>query len=121
MVEYNTILAGQVTLKIKRNDTVPATFTITDPNDSDNPYDLSLFTTIAMQIKWHRESDKVFKELTLAAGDMVVSGASNNILTIDLFTAMKPGMYFYDIEGDGEVTFMEGEYIIDQDVTRITP
>lgn len=121
MTDYNTILAGQVTLKIKRGDTVSATFTITDPNDNDNPYDLSVFTTIVMQIKWHRESNKNFAELTLANGDMVISGASNNVLTVDLFTDIKPGMYFFDIEGDGETTFMEGEYIIDQDVTRITP
>lgn len=121
MADYNTILAGQVSFIIKRNDTVSATVTLADPNNSDNPYDLSPFTELTMQVKWHRESDKFFAELTLTGGELIVSGVDNNVLTINLATGIKPGNFYYDVQTDTGVTILEGDYIIDQDGTRPTP
>lgn len=121
MTDYNTILAGQVSFIIKRNDTVSAAVTLHNPNDNDTPYDLSPFTELTMQVKWHRGSDKFFAELTLTGGELTVSGVDNNVLTIDLPTDIKPGDFYYDIQTNTGVTILEGNYIIDQDGTRTTP
>ena len=126
MDELNTILAAQISLLLKRGDPVSIPLTFTDPNNSDNPYDLSVFTELTMQVKTRKISPIAAAELTLTGGDFTVTGASTNVLTIILSLAhvtIKAAEYYFDVNGvspanpDG-LTILEGLYIIDEDATR---
>lgn len=114
----NTILAAQLDIDMKRGDTTVFTLTFTDPNDSDNPYDLSVFTSLKMQA---RKGKDVGFELNLSDG-LEVTGAENNILTISISAeraTLYRDSYKYDIEGIGTsvTTILEGALRISGDVT----
>ena len=123
MTWYNTVLAAENDIILKRGDKTTVTFSFTDPNNNDDPFDLSQFTTLVMQVKWRRESSSNFLELSLANGGITVSGASNNIISYvftETQTDLKPGYYWFDVEGDGHTTVQEGQILIDQDATRVS-
>lgn len=126
MDELNTIVAAQITFLLKRGDPVSIPLTFSDPNNSDNPYDLSVFTELTMQVKTRQNAPNASAELTLTGGDFQVSGTSNEVLKIILnetAVTIKAAEYYFDVEGvspanpDG-LTILEGLYIIEEDVTR---
>jgi hypothetical protein len=116
----NTILAAQLDIAIKQNDDTQFTLAFTDPNNSNNAYDLSQFTTLKMQL---RNKNILALTLELNSG-LQVSGAENNLLTITLdqsITNLRLESYSYDVEGsDGtdKTTILEGTMSVSEDVTR---
>ena len=115
----NTILAAQLDVDIKRRDDVKFTVSFADPNDSNNPFDLSQFTTLKMQAA---NRNNILFTLTLSDG-LAVTGAGNEDLTIDISnsrTNILPGDYPYDVEGETagiKTTILEGRLTVKADVT----
>jgi len=124
MAEYNAIKAAQLDITVKRGDAATiGPLYLTDPNDSDNPFDLSGFTELTMHIKHRRESSTFLAELTLTGGDLAVSGASNNGLSIVIAAAdsnIASRYYFYDVETDDRTTILEGYFIVEEDGTKLS-
>ena len=123
MANFSSIYAAELNITIYRGDTQSISVTFTDPNDGDGALDLSAYSTLLMQIKQTSSSASLL-DLSLGSG-LTVSGASNNVLTIDLTSAqasLSAGTYKYDIEGITADpitrTIMQGNFIVSQDITN---
>ena len=124
MSTFSTIKAAVLDLTIKRGDTQEIILAFTDPDDSNNPVDLSVYNEIKMQIK-KTSNGAAELELTLISG-LTVSGVDNNILTIDITSTqaeLVAGPYKYDIEGtitadDFVRTLVGGSFVLSQDITN---
>jgi hypothetical protein len=118
----NTIYAANEDFEIKKGDGISITVIFLDPNDSDNPLDLTQFTDLIMQVKHNKEDADFLFELKDPA--LVIGGADNNELSILLTsteTTLYPKDYFYDIQGNlsgGIRTILEGILKVSGDVTR---
>lgn len=124
MTTYSTVKAAALDITIKRGDTQSITIPLSDPDDSDNPVDLSGYNAIRMQIKTNASSAALL-DLTLGSG-ISLGGVDNNELTIDLTyleSAIGASTYKYDIEGTITATsfvrtLVEGDFIVKQDITN---
>lgn len=87
------------TIKVKQGDILARTFTFTDA-DTGDPYDLSIYTEIRMQIR-KKPGTALIAEGSLTDGNFAVSGADDNILTMDgilIPEDTEQGVYLADIE-----------------------
>ena len=86
-------------MTVTQGDIIARTMTFTDQKTGD-PYDLSIYAAIKMQVRKRPGSD-VIAEGSLADGNFVVSGDDNNVLEIKnlYIPEITPiGVYLYDIE-----------------------
>ena len=117
MNNYNAILAALANIKVKKGKTITLYATLTDPNNSNLPYDLSVFDSLESACKrWPSDSTYLWQK-TLS-----YTGADNNILIIPLTpveTDLVTGKYFWDVIGligVEETPVIEGDYIIQASV-----
>lgn len=106
-------------IKITAGDTLGRTFTFTDTND--DPIDISVYDEINMQVR-EEAGSVVVAEATLENGMFSVSGASNNVLTLNnLPMPSTPGKYKYDIEfvtATTRRTMIGGVILIKEQITK---
>lgn len=121
----NTVKAALVDVVIKRGDTTIFAIPLYDPNDGNNPVDLTVYTSFKAQVKVDAQRSTSLIELTSGDAEIVVQGASNHELKFTISaakSAVKLGTYVWDVEAVGGVedpkTIIEGEFTISQDVTR---
>ena len=113
MNNYNGILAALANIKIKKGDTITLYATLTDPNNSDLPYDLSAFDSLESACKRWPSDEAYLWQKTLS-----YTGVDNNILVIPLTpveTDLLTGKYFWSVIGPigtDKTTIIEGDYII---------
>lgn len=123
----NAVIAALVDVVIKRGDATVFTIPLYDPNNNNDPVDLSGYTQFVAHVK----VDK-FREtqiLTLdsdSAPEIVQGGADDNELTFTITSSksnVKCGKYVWDVEGIGgtqdPTTLVEGSFEVSQDITRI--
>ena len=117
MNNYNGILAALANIKVKRGDTITLYATLTDPNNNDNPYDLSVFDSLEAGCKrWPSDSNFLWQK-TLS-----YTGADSNVLIIPLTVAetdLITGKYFWSVIGpigSTQISIVEGDYIIQASV-----
>ena len=113
MNNYNGILAAVANIQLKHESTQTLYATLTDPNNGDNPYDLSVFDSITAICK-RAYSDTV----ELWKLSLTYTGASNNILVLPftpIETGLVPGEYKWDVvglTGIEETPIIEGDFKI---------
>jgi len=121
MADYNTIKAALVDIFLKRGDQTSFRISLFDPDDSDNPVDLSGYDSLYMQVKVDALRSDNLIELSTGSG-LTITGAGNNQIDGVINHDIKAGVYPYDIEGRtagvSPKTVVEGEFYYDQDVTR---
>ena len=71
------------TIVMARGDTKVFTLTLYD-EDGSTPYSAAAATTIIMTVKTGVDAGSATFTVTLADGDIVVSGAGNNVLTVTI-------------------------------------
>ena len=117
MSTLNNITGKKIDIKYYLNDDFDLSFSVTDQDDND--VDLST-KSLSMQIKKRKTDTTSLIELTTAAGDIVVSGDNNNILTFNGTLALSERVYVYDLENTTDSnTIMYGFFKVTGDVTRI--
>jgi hypothetical protein len=87
------------TIEIVQGDILTKTYTFTY-QDSGDPYDLSIYSEIRMQIR-KKSGDPVIAEGALTTGEFAVSGVGDNVLEMSGITIpddTPTGQYMYDIE-----------------------
>lgn len=110
------------TITITQGDILAKTFTFTDQTTGD-PYDLSIYTEIRMQIR-KKSGDPVIAEGALTTGEFAVSGAGDNILTLTGVTIPDDtpvGQYKYDIEFSASgirETLIMGRILVMEQITE---
>ena len=120
---YNAILAAIVDVVIKRGDAVTFTIPLYDPNNNNDPVDLSGYTRFLAQIKV--DSGRETSIMTLdsdVSPEIVQGGTDDHELTFTITSTksdVKTGKYVWDVEADGDTTLIEGSFEVSKDVTRI--
>lgn len=125
MTDFSGIYAAQLNITIKKADTASIIATLTDPNNSDAPVDLSAYDELLMQIKSQKAASTSLLELTLGSG-LSITGVSNNELTIDITATqatLDAATLFYDVQGTNTGTglvrtLLTGTFIVSDDVSR---
>lgn len=90
-------------MKVTQGDTIARTMTFTDKVTGD-PYDLSIYTAIKMQVRKRPNTD-VIADGSMLAGNFEISGTGSNILNISgisIPNSTPIGTYLYDIEFSNE-------------------
>ena len=122
MADYNTIKAAIVDLYLKRGDQTGFRIALFDPDDSDNPVDLSGYDSLNMQVKIDELRSTALIELATGGSGLTVTGTNTNQIDGVVNHDIKAGVYKYDIEGRttglSPKTVVEGDFYYDQDVTR---
>ncbi len=117
MNNYNGILAAIANIKLKKGKTQTLYATLNDPNDSDNPYDLSVFDSLRAACKRNPNDTE---ELWFFVP--TYTGPTNNIMVLpftETETDLVPGGYNWDVIGligTEETPIIEGQYIISTSV-----
>lgn len=120
----NTIKAAIVPVVIKRGDTTVFTIPLYDPNNNNDPVDLSVYVGgFRAQVKVDEErTDKVIELLSSAPPEIVASGHELTFTITSTKAAVKYGRYVWDVEGLGAAespqTIIEGTFEVSQDVSR---
>ena len=118
---YIGIITAELDIILRQGDFHRFEITFYDPNNSNDPYDLTVFSgglvLEARKTKGKGTADIILEE---TAGELVVSGADDNILALR-FDESKTGScqeLYYDIKGtDGEgiKTILEGKLTFTRD------
>ena len=121
--DFNTVHAAIVNVVIKRGDAVVFTIPLYDPNNNNDPVDLSGYTRFLAQIKVDDGRETSLIELDSdSSPEIVQGGANDHELTFTITStksAVKKGIHTWDVEADGDTTLIEGSFEVSQDVTRI--
>jgi len=116
--EYSAIKALNIDLKMRFAEEAAFVIPLFDPDDSNNPYDLSGFTSFTMNVKhWPVRADNHF-QLTSGDSEISVGGANNNEITLTVSKAsasIKPGEFYYQVITNTNAILLEGKLIIEID------
>ena len=125
--DYNAILAAIVNVVVKRGDAVVFTIPLFDPNNNNDPVDLSGYSRFLAHVKI--DSLRTTSIITLdsdASPEIVQGGANDNELTFTITktkSTVKADTYQWDVEAIGgsedPTTVIEGSFEVSQDTTRI--
>ena len=99
MNNFNAIVAAIGNLQLYKNDGVILDAYITNPNQNDQPVDLSDLTNLTMEVKRSKNDIDYLVQLTEGNG-LNIEGLG--VLRIDLSdtdTDLVPGTYYYDVQG----------------------
>lgn len=115
MTTVNAIVAADVDFKSYKGDTFRTTLTFTDANGS--AIDLS-----AASLKMECYNGRTLI-LSFSNGDgITVSGAGNNIVTLQKVITIQAGNFRYDLQAtlqDGTiVTYIKGNFLVQPDITQ---
>jgi hypothetical protein len=110
-------------MKVTQGDIIARTMTFTDQSTGD-PYDLTIYNAIKMQIR-KSPGSAIIAEGTLAAGNFTISVTDDNILEIsgiEIPGNTPAGVYLYDIEfsnagADIKETLVSGTITITAQIT----
>jgi len=110
MTTHDTRQGQNVNVRHNLRETFSYVITVTDQDD--NAVDLSA-KTITMSIRL-QENSAALTTLSTTGGEIVVSGASNNVLTHtkDLSGDLTSRRYFYDIHNDTDDKCIQDGYFI---------
>lgn len=108
-------------IHVVQGDILARTFTFTD-TDTGDPYDLSIYTEVKMQIR-KKPGTILIAEGSLTDGQFAITGDDNNVLEMDGITIPEDttaGVYMYDIEfsaTDIRETLIRGRIIVQEQIT----
>ena len=123
----NAIIAALVDVSIKRGDAAVFTIPLYDPNNANDPVDLSVYSRFVAHVKIDKLRDSEVISLDSdVPPEIVQGGTDDNELTFTITSTksdVKYGKYVWDVEGIGgsqdPTTLIEGSFEVSQDVTRI--
>lgn len=122
-MDFNTIVACLVNVTLKRGDAVSFTIPLYDPNNNNDPVDLSVYTRFLAQVKVDGQRDAAIMELDSDNSEITVSTNSLTFIISTAKSTVNRGKYVWDVQGIGgpqdPTSLIEGDFEISQDTTRI--
>lgn len=118
MATANFIVAADLDLKLYWHDTTNAVLTFRNKATL-QPISFAGHT-IKMQVRPNIGSPQVTEEYSTTNGRIVVSGVSNNTLTISSLYLLGVGSFKYDLQstvGSDVITWLKGSISVENDVT----
>ena len=116
MADLTNIKPANHDITFYSGDTFDLSFAVT--KDNGDAYGLS-GKTLKMQIKRDKRDSTSVYELTTTAGDIAISGASDNVVTFSKVMTLDEGDYVYDLQIDTDsYTIVYGNFKVTYDTTR---